>query len=197
MATTSLRMGMRSENSSGEVEKATVLKCLGCGDSLVVAEVWAESGRFEGVSWYPMPEELVDSVSGLPEEVRGAYQEGVRCIGVRAPHAAVAMFRTALAQIVEDKGSETAKKKNSLYDRIDQMVAEKTLWESFGLWATHIRTTGNAGAHPEKFEPVTQEQAEDLSAFVRQVIEFLYVQPARIAKAMPVLKKAAPTPGNP
>ena len=104
------------------------------------------------------------------------------------------MFRTALAQIVQDKGSEEAKKQENLYRRIEQMVADKTLWDSFGEWASHIRKTGNAGAHQEQWEPVSMEQASDLQRFVRQLIEFLYVQPAQLAAARQPQKRTNSSP---
>jgi hypothetical protein len=78
----------------------------------------------------------------------------------------------------------------TLFDRIEQMVQEKTLWNDFGDWAHHVRDTGNAGAHGEKFDPVTMEQATDLQKFIRELINFLYEQPARLAAAMPATKKA-------
>lgn len=49
---------------------------------------------------------------------------------MEAPHAAVAMFRNALAHIVQDKGSDEAKK-NTLNLATQQMVDDKTLWDGF------------------------------------------------------------------
>ena len=73
-------------------------------------------------------------------------------------------------------------------------MADKTLWDSFGEWATHIRETGNAGAHQEQWDPVDMEQASDLQRFVRQLIEFLYVQPALLAVARAPRKRAGALP---
>lgn len=189
----SLLTGVRG-STHGTLESVAVLQCLGCiGKTAVIEETdrfGAAGHRFiRGVSWWPTPG--ADGVdTSVPENIADAYSEGVRCIGVAAPHAAVAMFRTALAHIVDDKGSDEARKQKDLFRRVEQMVADKTLWESFGDWATHIRETGNAGAHPEKFEPVKMEQATDLQRFIRQLIEFLYIQPARLRKAMPAKKRS-------
>jgi hypothetical protein len=172
-----------------------VLNCQGCRDSIIVVEkrLLRDTGlhdwKWTGTLWWPTPgsDGVDDSV---PAEVAGAFEEGVRCIGVQAPHAAVAMFRTSLAHIVEDKGSEEARAKKDLFHSVERMVEDRTLWDSFGTWASHIRTTGNAGAHPEKFEPVTMAQATDMQGFIRQLIEFLYIQPARLSAAMPVTRKS-------
>jgi hypothetical protein len=42
------------------------------------------------------------------------------------------MFRTAIAQIVKDKGSPTAKAEKNLYRRIEQMANEGALFANFG-----------------------------------------------------------------
>ena len=90
-------------------ERVSVLNCQGCAETCVVIEEFdTSSERYRGVLWWPTPE--VEGLDGqIPKKVAEAYREGVRCLAVQAPHAAVAMFRTALAQIVEDKGSEEAK----------------------------------------------------------------------------------------
>jgi Domain of unknown function (DUF4145) len=175
------------------IEQVTVLQCMGCKESSVVVEVEPVGKHgLSGVLWWPT-EHLgeLEKVAGVPNDIVEAYSEGVRCIAVQAPHGAVAMFRTAIAQIVEDKGSAAAKAEKDLFKRIEQMVQDKTLWDTFGDWAHHIRTTGNAGAHPEKFDPVTMDQATDLQRFVRELLNFLYEQPARLAAAKPPTKKAS------
>ncbi|OMC36901.1 hypothetical protein A5740_05540 [Mycobacterium sp. GA-1841] len=106
------------------------------------------------------------------------------------------MFRTTIAQIVQDKGSEAAKSAGTLNKAIKQMVADRALFEDFGDWAHRIRTTGNAGAHGEAFDPVTQDQAAELKVFIRELINFLYVQPARRAAARPATRKADPAAGR-
>lgn len=47
-------------------------------------------------------------------------------------------------------------------------------------------------ARPEKFEPVTMDQATDLQKFLRELMNFLYLQPARLLSAMPTAKEARP-----
>jgi hypothetical protein len=191
-----LRQGMIG-STGGDIELATVLECHGChGKSLVVDVVdsfHVGGVTCHGVMWWPT-DHLGDlqQVAGVPKDIVTAYSEGVRCLAVQAPNAAVAMFRTVIAQIVADKGSAVAKAKRTLFERIEQMVQEKTLWDDFGDWAHHVRDTGNAGAHGEKFDPVTIDQATELQTFIREMLNFLYEQPARRAAARPATKKANP-----
>ncbi|MEU4418406.1 DUF4145 domain-containing protein [Nocardia salmonicida] len=141
--------------------------------------------------WWPILGSAVD-MADVPADLAEAYQEGVRCISVEAPHAAVAMFRNALAHIVQDKGSVDAKSKRTLHDSITQMIADKTLPEVFLSWATHIRKVGNAGAHQEAFEKIPLDQAKELEGLVLALIEYLYIQPARFDRMKPATKRPKP-----
>jgi len=100
------------------------------------------------------------------------------------------MLRNALAQIVQDKGSEDAKNKGTLNTAINQMVTDRTLWESFGTWAHRVRQMGNAGAYQETYSDVTIEEAEHVRSLVGAMIEFLYVQHSKVATSLPPAKRA-------
>jgi len=86
----------------------------------------------------------------IPANVTAAFEEGQRCLGVNAPHAAAAMFRTAPSYIVEDKGSAQPKGERDLADKIRVMAAQP----EFALvsdWMTQVRLYVNARAHPDIF----------------------------------------------
>lgn len=128
----------------------------------------------------------------VPEKLGSAFLEGVRCVGVDAPNAAVAMFRNALAQIVQDKGSEAARNKNTLNLAVIQMADDRTLHDGFKEWADHVRTVGNAGAHQESWEAIPLEQAQELQELLMHLIETLYIQPAKLKTAMIAKKRVKP-----
>ncbi|WP_245830303.1 DUF4145 domain-containing protein [Mycobacterium numidiamassiliense] len=183
---------------SRPAELVTVLQCQGCTRQSVVVE--AEIGDQYGlkaVMWWPSDDiaDVQSFAATVPSDVLEAYSEGSRCLAVQAPNAAAAMFRTTIAQIVQDKGSDDAKAKPTLNAAIIQMEQDGTMWSEFGDWAHHIRHTGNAGAHGEAFDPLDMEQATDLQTFIQHIIEFLYVQPARRAAARAATRRAAP-PGD-
>ncbi|MBJ7289409.1 DUF4145 domain-containing protein [Williamsia sp.] len=146
--------------------------------------------RYQAVHWWPTPNTQFSLPDVVPVEVQNPFDEGCRCAAVSAPNAAVAMFRNAIAAIVQIKGSDEANSKNTLFLTIQQMGTDGTLFNDFTEWAHHVRLTGNAGAHQEQFEDVTSEQASDLREFTRQLIEFLFVQPARRKNAMPTTRRA-------
>ena len=171
-------------------EQIAILECNGCEQCIVVVEEQltggvrgGRSGRVthRGFHWWPAPgaAALGDDV---PKGVADAYAEGTRCMSASAPNGAVAMFRNALAFIVDDKGSEAAKGKGDLKDAIKQMATDGTLTADLADWATHLRLYGNAGAHPDKFGDVTVEEARDVTKLTYTLIETLYLVPANIAR---------------
>ncbi|WP_171050298.1 DUF4145 domain-containing protein [Nocardia cyriacigeorgica] len=191
MSKTHLRRG----GGGNRQQQAVVLGCQGCSHGIVVVEEYRVvpglmGARWVPMHWWPTPGVAVD-LADVPSELAAAYEEGVRCVSVEAPHAAVAMFRNALAHIVHDKGSEEAKKKKTLNQSIQQMVADKTLFDAFDDWATHIREMGNAGAHQESWDEIPLSDAQDLQKLVLALIDNLYVRPAELARMKKPTKRSA------
>lgn len=179
-------------------ERAAILQCSGCTDRIVVIEeqlVGGVSGgrsgaiTHRGFNWWPVPHAGILSPD-VPDYIGRAYEEGMRCVSANAPNGAVAMFRTALSFIVTEKGSQSAKDKGGLKERIEQLVADGILPNTLGSWATHVRLYGNAGAHPDLFGGVSLEEARDVASLTYTLLEVLYVIPAKIAKR----QSGRPTP---
>ena len=138
------------------------------------------SGGWRGFFWWPAPGSTASQ--DVPSEIADSYGEGMRCLSAEAPNGAAAMFRNTLAFIVDDKGSENAKAKSNLEDKLKQMVADGTVTPSIGSWLDHIRLYGNAGVHPELFDPVDSDEAAELSRLVHTLLDVLYEVPATIAR---------------
>ncbi len=171
-------------------QQAAILECSGCHDRIVVIEDQLVGGRrgggagtitWEGVFWWPTPG-AQRLGSDVPTDVAGAYDEGVRCLSAGAPNGAVAMFRTAMTWIVNDKGSQEAKAKGDLKEKVKQMVADGGLTATLGGWVDHVRLYGNAGVHPDLFGDVSLDEAKDVARLTETLIELLYVTPAKIAQ---------------
>jgi hypothetical protein len=136
---------------------------------------------WEGVFWWPAPGAQTLGPN-VPPNVATAYDEGVRCLSAGAPNGAVAMFRTAMTWIVQDKGSDEAKAKGDLKDKVKKMVADGGLTATLGSWVDHVRLYGNAGAHPDLFGDVSLDEAKDVARLSETLIGLLYVTPAKIAQ---------------
>lgn len=188
---TSYPLVLRDVNADGTpLQRVSVFQCHGCSRGVVVVEdtYWGEtrhegSGQvsFRGFHWWPIPGGAPLSTD-VPSSVSDAFGEASRCLSAQAPNGAVAMLRTALTWIVEDKGSATARGKADLKDKIKTMVAEGGMPQALGQWADHVRLYGNAGVHPDKFGDVSQEEAEEVARLTYSLIEALYILPANIAK---------------
>jgi len=93
------------------------------------------------------------------------------------------MFRGMLAQLVADKGSAAARAKHTLYDKVEQMSQDGSLHPSLVEWAKEIRLIGNAAAHPDALDPVSNDEAADLGRLCRQMLNVIYEVPARITRS--------------
>jgi Domain of unknown function (DUF4145) len=122
-----------------QMERAVVLRCMGCNDSVVVVERMvsqqANAGPAvcEGIHWWPLPGS-VELNPDIPTQVGTNYAEGIRALSVKAPRAAAVMFRAMLAEFVMDKGTPAAQAKRTLYDRLEQMHQDGSLHPSLVEW---------------------------------------------------------------
>lgn len=173
---------LQLDDSGDAREQVVILRCAACDTSIVSIECHSKDGGWQGQHWWPMPG-LGALSNNVPEPIASAYDEGIRAIGVNAPRAAAVMFRAALAEVIEDKGSTMARSKNNLYAKLKQMNDDGTLHPSISEWAGEIRILGNAGGHPESKYPVTDEESRELAQLTRQLLEVIYEVPARIARA--------------
>jgi hypothetical protein len=168
-------------------ERVVVLGCMGCGRGTAVVErqVIEEStgtAIWAGLHWWPVPGAgILDSE--VPEAVASAYDEGTRCLAVRADRASVVMFRAALAEIVTNKGSAAAKGSRGLTAQLRQMADDGDLYPSLVDWADEIRSLGDVGAHPNELGDVDHDDAVNLSHLTRRMIDVLYEVPARVNRS--------------
>jgi hypothetical protein len=182
-------------------ERVSVLQCMGCHQNVVVVEEIYVGGvprrqggasgnvTWHGIYWWPTPG-MRTGDPDISAEVADAMAEGHRCLAVNAPRAAVTMFRAALALVVEDKGSAAAKAKPTLYRQLEQMGADGDLDAALKDFATEVRVLGNAGAHPATLDPVSMDDARELSDYMAHLLQYLYVMPARVQRSK--VKRSAP-----
>ncbi|WP_210428902.1 DUF4145 domain-containing protein [Nocardioides eburneiflavus] len=175
-------------------EQLVILQCQGCRQNVVVVEEQYVGGQrkrdggrsgvveWRGVHWWPSPG-MRRGDPDIPRAVADAIAEAERCLSANSPRAAAVMFRGALAEIVTQRGSETARAKGSLYAQLGQMASDGDLDDTLADWADHVRVLGNAGAHPLELEPVSRDEADELSRLVNALVEYLFVHPARVRRA--------------
>lgn len=179
------------------LDRVSVLICAGCGQgTVVVEEQWVgehpsrvgmlEGGpvTFRGVHWWPPPG-AVDLGDEIPEDLRRAFADGMKCLSVRCAPAAAAMFRRTLETIVQDRGSDRAKAalEKNLARALNAMVQDGDLHPHLAEWSREVRLAGNAGAHFDLLGPVEITEAEELAKMTRELFNYLYEMPARIRRS--------------
>lgn len=180
------------------VEQVSVMECRACRQRVVVVEEKAIGGvpsrlggksgtvTWQGVHWWPPPAAAMLAAS-VPEAIRDAYAEGLRCLAVNAYNAAGVMFRRALEAIIESRGSDTAK--SILKERgpakiaraVNQMAADGALTRDLADWADDVRDVGNAGGHWDPGQDLTKEDAEALSGLIQGLFDYLWILPAKMS----------------
>lgn len=180
-----------------QVERVSSWQCLGCGQATaVVEEAWigdhpkregikgGGTVTWRGVHWWPPPG-VADMDEAIPQGLRDGYAEAVRALGARAPRGAAVLLRRVIEGVVTVSGSEAAKQKveANLAKGLGQMAEDGDLDRSLAEWAKEVRLTGNAGAHYELVDDVTQEEADDLAKLARQILHYVYEMPAKLRRA--------------
>ena len=99
------------------------------------------------------------------------------------------MAGSAVDAMLKEKKYE----KGSLYERIDQAVADHVLTEAMGDWAHEVRLGSNRPRHADKDNPhVSSDEAAQSVEFAEALGNFLFVLTAKIERGIEFAKKAAP-----
>jgi hypothetical protein len=190
-------MHYEGQTEPDALDRVSALVCRSCNQGVaVVEEKWVgdhpareglQGGGYvywRGVHWWPAPG-VADLDESIPPALREAFVEGVRAHGAKAPHAAAVMFRRTVEGIIRDKGNEPAVQQldnNDLPGALLHMnkaaILDKTLYE----WTLEIRALGNTGGHFDAFENVSIEQSDQLVQLVRQLLRYVYEEPARMQR---------------
>lgn len=103
-----------------------------------------------------------------------------------APDGAVMLTGSAVDAMLKEKGLT----KGSVYDRINNAVAEGLLTEAMGEWAHSVRLAANNPRHADLNSPhATLDQADASIEFAQALGQFLFVLPAKVRRG----KEAAQT----
>jgi Domain of unknown function (DUF4145) len=174
------------------VDQVSILYCRNCRQGIVVVEErcvagssWREpkTGKtgggvisWKGIHWWPAADAQMSA--DVPVQIAEVLREAVRALHAECPRAAAAMARRTLEAITVDKGETTG----VLADRLKKLASKGTLLPTLADWAKEVRLVGNAGAHFDPIDSVSKKDAEDLIAFVRELLRYLYELPADLAR---------------
>jgi hypothetical protein len=188
-----LQLVERGGSSSPVVlDQVSILYCRNCQQGIVVVEEQCVAGRpwrepktgkpsggvitWKGIHWWPAADTQMSA--DVPVTIAEVFQEAVRALHAECPRASAVMARRTLEAITVDKGETTG----VLADRLKKLASNGTLLPTLADWAKEVRLVGNAGAHFDPINSVSKKDAEDLIAFVRKLLRYLYELPADLAR---------------
>jgi len=181
------------------IDRLSVLYCRHCHQGVVVVEeqyvgdqparLGLQAGgsiRWKGIHWWPLPS--ATSMPDVPAKVARVFGEACQALHARCLSSTAVMGRRTVEAVTEDKGSSTG----TLKQRIDDMGKRGVLQPSLVDWATQVRLIGNAGAHFDPIEEVTEGDAQALIRFTREFLKYLYELPAELGR-----QRGGKVPGSP
>ena len=119
----------------------------------------------------------------LPEIVRRYIDQAMQTLA--APDASAVMSGSAVDAMLKELGYE----KGSVYERIDQAVADHRITEAMGEWAHSVRLGANRPRHADKDAPhLTPEEAIRSLEFAEALGNFLFVLTVRIRRGIEAAK---------
>ena len=112
----------------------------------------------------------------IPKDIKKDFQEALRCMGVNAFKATVAMCGRAIQASAIQLGASG----KDLVNQIDDMAAKGIITNPLKEMAHDIRITRNVGVHPDKdgLKDVEEKDAKDIISFTREFFHHVYVMPA-------------------
>jgi len=169
------------------LQRVVSLICQGCSQGVVVIEEnyldvdeqekkARPFGYYRGIYHWPLATANVSS--DVPDGIANVFAEAVQAVAARLPRAAAILARATLDAITLDKGEPANK---PLAKRLENMATRNALQPELAEWATEVRLIGNESAHDPKAQ-VELKDAEQLIAFERELLRYLYEMPAELAR---------------
>lgn len=185
----SYSVGRGEQPTPAVKDRASILYCRNCRQGIVVVEEERLDGRswrgggsgggvvtWRGIHWWPAADASMSA--DVPKEISEVFQEAVKALHADCPRASAVMARRTLEAITVDKG-ETA---GNLADRLRNLATSGVLLPTLADWAKEVRLVGNLGAHFDPISEVAKADAEQLVAFIRELLRYLYELPAELAR---------------
>jgi hypothetical protein len=175
-----------------------VLRCNGCSRTTYRLVRDGVEGAEPGeelrapVVLHQHPWQVVASDPSFPTAVSTSAREASLCSAAGAWNACGTMVRRAMQAMAVDKN---AKPSAHLGDQLAELKVAGVLTAPLHEWASELRFDGNTGAHPTKGD-LTKSDCEALMKFLEEILDHVYVHPARLA-AKRQGKAAAPSTSPP
>ncbi|HEY9649709.1 MAG TPA: DUF4145 domain-containing protein [Coleofasciculaceae cyanobacterium] len=121
---------------------------------------------FSQSTLYP-PENQVDA--SLPNQIRTAFEEALKCFEAQAFTASVILCRKTLEGICKEHSINNGNLKNKLEEMKNKGIIEQRLFE----WADALRISGNDAAHDLDIT-FSELDAKDIVEFTKALLEYVF-----------------------
>lgn len=177
-----------SQNRRTLIDQVTSIECRNCHQPVIVIEQEyvddtpsnkKHSGgqiNYRGIFWWPF--QGMNLSADIPTEIQKILQEAKITFSAQCFRASSVMSRRTLEAITVDKGES----EGILAKRIKNLISKGILDKNLGDWATEIRLIGNSGADFDPIDDVEKEDANQIILFIEELIKYIYVMPAQIAR---------------
>jgi hypothetical protein len=169
-------------------DQVTSLECRNCNQPIIVIEekfvggiparekLSSGSVTWKGLFWWPFSNMNISNE--IPLDISKILLEAKITYSAQCYRASAVMSRRTLEAITVEKGEVNGR----LAERIENLKAKGILDKNLADWSTEIRLIGNTGAHFDPISDVAKEDAKQIILFIEELIKYVYIMPAEIAK---------------
>jgi hypothetical protein len=155
----------------------TLLACPRCDEPTLVVQEYIDyqGGPRDWDDPYRVyPPQHKGLSAAAPSELRGAFDEALKCLKARAYTAAAIMCRKTIEGVCVAQGATGRSLRDSLEQLRDGNVIDQRLFQ----WADALRATGNEAAHGVGVV-ITKEEAQDMLDFTEAIVDYLFAFQAK------------------
>lgn len=175
---------MKPTLEDGERFQASFYRCPGCSSPSIgitqlfrgaAASPLASAARSQDV-WLPHPTggHVYDDV---PKPIASAADEAHQCHEIGAHRGSIILARAVIEATCKDKGAGG----RNLFERIDALHEMGLVGNQVRQEADEIKDSGNEMAHGDFHVEATEQDSEEILAFMGEVLGEVYQRPARVA----------------
>jgi transcription elongation factor Elf1 len=147
-------------------DRYAIMDCQACGQYFVARR--ADGGQWVGV--YPISHKAVPKE--IPEPIKSEIDEAQLCFAVGAFRACLSMCEAALEAVWRDQNAA------GLNGLKEKGLISQNLFDQ----ATEVRLWANVAKHEFVHQPLSREDAEELISYLEDILDEVYVKPARRAE---------------
>jgi len=172
------RVRMHPDNplSVTQINQTGLFKCVSCGGPVLIRAHGNDLSEL-----VVLPNKILKASEEIPGKIRKIFIEALNCYEVEAWNATATMTRRAVQEAVIDKGATG----EYLFNQITNLEEQRIITPALAQWAHDIRGIGRDGAHADVLTDVTDTDAKYAIDFTEEILNHLYVMPARVISKRP------------